>query len=138
MGGVLKMRGKIRFPERKQQINDFSNIIYGKITPTDIDGLIEYKNKAYIFFEIKYNNTPICFGQKLALERLVKDLSIKKDTIAIIADHYVSDTNSSVKVEECIVREIFGKKGIWECPKYKTVKETIDNFIKYIDSEVIV
>jgi hypothetical protein len=41
---------------RKQQINDFSELRFGNITPTDMDGCIECKDKAYIFIEIKYMN----------------------------------------------------------------------------------
>ena len=43
-------RGVIQNRDRKKQIIDFSGLKYGKITPTDIDGLIEYKDKAMMFF----------------------------------------------------------------------------------------
>ena len=71
----MNERGVINNIQRAQQINDFSNLLYGKITPTDIDGMIEYRGKLYIFFEIKYKDKDMPFGQRLALERLVKDLT---------------------------------------------------------------
>jgi len=41
------VRGKIEHRDRARQIRDFSNLRYGNITPTDIDGLIEYQNKCF-------------------------------------------------------------------------------------------
>jgi hypothetical protein len=128
------MRGEINNVKRKQQIINFSGLLYGKITPTDLDGLIEYKNIGYIFIEIKYSNTELPFGQKLAIERLVKDTNINKKSIGIIAEHYITDTSNQINASDCVVRKIFDWKNQWRMPKYKNLKKTIDNFIKYIDS----
>lgn len=130
------MRGEIVNVARAQQINDFSGLIYGKITPTDIDGMIEYKNKGYVFFEVKYKDKDLPFGQRLALERLVNDVSTKdKKSIALIIEHYISDTNEGVPIAECYVREIYycGEKK-WRKPKYKnTSKQLINTFTNYLD-----
>jgi hypothetical protein len=127
------MRGEINNVKRKQQIINFSGLLYGKITPTDLDALIEYKNIGYIFIEIKYSNTELPFGQKLAIERLVKDTNINKKSIGIIAEHYIEDTSKQINASDCVVRKIFDWKNQWRIPKYKNLKETIDSFIKYID-----
>lgn len=127
-------RGEIYNVERKQQINDFSNMLYGTITPTDIDGLIEYKNLAYIFFEVKYKDTELPLGQKIALERLIIDLNkANKPSICIIAMHFVSDVKVKIDVSTCIVRKIFDMNFRWRDPKYKTVKKTIEKFIDYVE-----
>ena len=63
-------RGVINHRERARQINDFRNLLYGSITPTDIDGCIEYQNKAYILIEIKYNDALMSRGQELAFTRM--------------------------------------------------------------------
>ena len=42
---VSEQRGVILNPARMQQIVSFEGMKYGTITPTDIDGFIEYKNK---------------------------------------------------------------------------------------------
>jgi hypothetical protein len=128
------MRGEINNVKRKQQIINFSGLLYGKITPTDLDGLIEYKNIGYIFIEIKYSNAELPFGQKLAIERLVKDTNINKKSIGIIAEHYIEDTSNQINASDCVVRKIFDWKYQWRMPKYNNLKKTIDSFIKYIDS----
>lgn len=133
----MNERGKIKNPKRKQQINDFSGLIYGKITPTDIDGLIEYKNKAYIFIEVKYNDALLPYGQKLALERLVKDTATNgKRSIAIIAQHDVSNTNESIFVSECKVRATFlDERNQWKIINQNiSVKQCIDAFLNAINA----
>lgn len=129
----LNDRGVIRYIERAQQINDFSGLRYGNITPTDIDGLIEYRNKAYIFFEIKYMEAELPFGQRLAMERMVCDTSAKgKRSIALIAEHGVHDVNKSVPVAQCQVREYYHCKfRRWMPPKNLiTVRELVDLFVE--------
>ena len=95
-------RGEIINIERARQINNFKNMRYGKITPTDMDGLIEYHNKAYVFIEVKYGDKDLPFGQRLALERLVKDTSSKdKQSIAIVCEHQVDNTENQIDVADC-------------------------------------
>jgi hypothetical protein len=43
-------RGKIRNEKYAKQLNDFRGLLRRRgITPTDIDGLIDYNGKAFIF-----------------------------------------------------------------------------------------
>ena len=127
-------RGEIHHIERAQQINSFKNMKYGKITPTDMDGMIEYKNKAYIFLEVKYKDKTLPFGQKLALERLVKDTSINKYSIAIVCEHYIDDTRKQIDVADCNVRELYlSGENKWRPPAIAmTVRELINLFIENI------
>lgn len=65
-------RGVIRNVARKQQINNFEGLLRGRnITPTDIDGFIDYGGHAFIYFEGKLMDTEIETGQKRALEAAV-------------------------------------------------------------------
>ena len=68
-------RGVIQNRERARQIIDFSGLRYGNITPTDIDGCIEYQDKGVAFIEIKHRDSPMPKGQELALTRLVDNNS---------------------------------------------------------------
>lgn len=131
-------RGVIKHIARAQQINSFKNIRYGNITPTDLDGAIEYHDKCWVFFELKYNNAPISYGQKLALERLVNDTAKNnKKSIAIIADHYVNDTNKEVDAADCVVREIYlSNEKKWRGVVRKmSLKECVDAFIDWVDKK---
>lgn len=126
-------RGKIRNKEYAQQIVDFEGLQWGTITPTDIDGCIEYKDKAFIFFESKHRGKELEGGQKLAFERLINDLGEKKPAILIFAWHD-NEPNTDIKIASCeVVRCYFQKK--WRAEKSKRrVKEFCDQFIDYVQT----
>jgi beta-xylosidase len=134
--GVNMERGKIVNVARSQQVNNFEHLKYGNITPTDLDALIEYHDKAYILIEIKYQDKQFPFGQKLAIQRMVNDLSNGgKKVIAIVGEHCVEDVEEHIDVSECNVREfyLFSEKK-WRPPRHDmTVKNLIDMFIERVD-----
>lgn len=106
----------IRNRDMARQLIDFSGLdIDGYIYPTDIDGLIEYKNKKYILFEIKHQGTDVPFGQKLALERMVKDFTTAgKDAIVFVCTHINNNPEDDVDAKSCIVKEFYyGKLLRW-------------------------
>ena len=98
----MQVRGKIHTPDRAKQLRDFSGLRFGTITPTDIDGLIEYQNIGYVIMEFKAKDNIVLDGQRLALERLTDDLSLAaKNTLCIIAYH---DTDSNETIDTATVR----------------------------------
>lgn len=121
-------RGEIHNRGRKQQILDFSGLLLGKITPTDIDGLIEYHNKLFILMEAKYGSAPLPFGQKLALERLCDSLDKDKPSIIFISRHILPSEND-VDMSETLV-DCYYWKGRWEkvCKNIK-LGDAIKGFI---------
>lgn len=122
-------RGVIRNKKFALQVNNFVNLRYGNITPTDIDGLIEFRNKAYVIIEIKHANYVLSEhnGQRLAIERLTDDLQEKKPTLALIARH---NENGDIDVAFCEVSE-YRWKHKWIVPKERiSVKIIIDWFVK--------
>jgi hypothetical protein len=123
-------RGGIVYRERAKQLRDFSGLQFGKITPTDIDGFIEYKNKCYVIMEAKYVTGKHSYGQTLALERLCDDLQKTKPTLLIFARHSV-EVNQDVDYSKCRV-ERYRYKGAWHVYK-ANVKELIDIFLQRID-----
>lgn len=62
-------RGVIRNLAYTRQRADFRGLRFGTITPTDIDGLIEFEGRCCIFMETKHGDTDLPRGQRLALER---------------------------------------------------------------------
>jgi len=122
-------RGKINYPDRARQINDFSNMVYdGGITPTDIDGLIEYDDKCFIFFELKLDDAPLPGGQKKALVRLIDDLS--KPSILIVAWHNVEDPSIDIDVSLAVV-SCYYYCGKWYTRKHTiTLRGLVDIFLK--------
>lgn len=117
-----------------KQLIDFQGLaIDNYIYPTDIDGLIEYKDSEYILFEIKYGGAEVPLGQKLALQRMVDDFTkVGKQAVALVCEHTVRDADKPVIAAWCQVREMYyGGEGQWRAPnKPITVREAVDGFQK--------
>jgi glycerophosphoryl diester phosphodiesterase len=125
-------RGKIRNREFAKQLRNFSGLRFGKITPTDIDGFIDFGGRIFIFIESKHGTAKLPYGQRLALERLC-DASQKAgiDSIVIIGSHETQDDIDMANIPVIELRWM----GKWRIPKKKTtVRQKIDNFLKWVDS----
>jgi hypothetical protein len=124
----LAKRGDIYYLERYKQLIDYSAIRYGYITPTDIDGAIEYKDNCWVFYEFKHKSAPkMSEGQRLAFERLTKD--IQKPSLYLFAYH---DKPPQEKINASglpVVCYLFN--GEWGIPKKPiSVKEATDKFLE--------
>lgn len=120
-------RGVIRNPQYCQTISDFRGLRWGNITPTDLDGLIEYHNKLFVLLEAKYGDAELPYGQKLALERLSD--SINKPTLLIVFNHQTTPPNR-IDFANAIVSS-YRNKGCWYKEKQgRSVKTLIDKFIE--------
>lgn len=126
------MRGEITNRQRAKQLRDYSGLCFDAITPTDIDGLIEYHGRGYILIEVKLEDAPMDSGQRLAFERLTDDLNrAARPTIFLIASHNEVDPEEDIDVANTIVSEYRYKKH-WRIPKsHITVKEAIEWFLKH-------
>lgn len=118
-----------------KQLVDFQGLdVDGYIYPTDIDGLIEYKDSEYIIFEVKLSGAEVPMGQRLALQRMVDDFTkVGKQAVALICEHTVWDSDKPVVAAWCKVREIYyGEEKKWRAPTNEiTVREAVDSFQKY-------
>lgn len=124
---------KIHTKDRIKQINDFSGLLRMRgIYPTDIDALIDYGGKSFIYIEGKVISTEFKKGQKMALENLVNshDKAGHKST-AIVFRHDTPATEP-VMVASCIVETVyFG--GAWhEQKKTITVLQFIEKWEKRV------
>lgn len=131
-----KNRGVIQNRERSKQVIDYSGIRYGNITPTDIDGFIEYHDKVYIFYEFKRKGYDMPHGQKLAFMRLVDALFCeKKFALLIRCEHDTFNPNDDIDAANAIVTWVyFGNGSSKEGKLRRTVKEVTDDWIEYADS----
>lgn len=122
-------RGKIHYAARAKQLHDFSGLSYGAITPTDIDGFIDFGGIAFALIEVKFADAPLPYGQRLALENAGKSFTLAgKFNCVIIARHNVADTSQTIEVSDCIVSEAFYFDA-WLTVKPQTVREFIDRFL---------
>ena len=129
---------RILNPRRAKQLIDFAGLcVDGYIYPTDIDGLIEYRDSEYIIFEIKHGDAEVPFGQKLALQRMVDDFTkVGKSAVALVCAHNVHNPEENVIAANCIVREIYyGFEGKWRSPdRGITVREAVASFHNFSKS----
>jgi len=120
------MRGKIEHRNRAAQIRDFSGLRYGNITPTDIDGLIEYKDSLFIFFELKMSGVDLPYGQALAIQRLCD--SLNKPAIAFVANHD-HQIGEDIDTANAVVCRYYWHGKWYESTGNITLKTAIDGFI---------
>lgn len=117
--------------DRARQLISFDDMPYGA---TDIDGVTDHHGRVFVWYEAKHRQNEAPFGQKLALEnhvRMAKDAG--RHATAIIVEHYVDNTQSDVKLCDCMVREVFTTEGLkWRPPHAPiTAGQYADAYIKY-------
>ncbi len=114
----MSVRGKIRNREQSGQVRDFSKLRFGNVTPTDIDGYLEFLNRVFIYLELKYRGYPMPMGQRVALERGCKRIQDGGgDAYVLVAKHF-SPPDEDIDASELPLTHLF-HKGRWEsvdCP----------------------
>jgi hypothetical protein len=122
----------IKHIERARQLLDFTDLIKGNCNPSDLDGIYDHHDKAWVIFELKLEDKEMKLGQKLLLEHLVRDLSSTgKLTIAIVLEHKVFNTDDFIKVKDTEVRSFYiSSNQHWTKPfkKFNAV-EIVNTFI---------
>lgn len=113
------------------QIQDFSGLPIGA---TDIDGLIEYHDKCFVFLEAKFSDTEMKFGQRLALERLC-DACQKagKESLVIVCSHNTID--GDVDISRARVTEIRHFYKWINIDSGITVGQTVNIFLNKINEK---
>lgn len=124
-------RGKIRNRDAGKQIIDYSGLRFNRITPTDIDGLIEYKGKAFIFYEFKYGDAPMPRGQMIALTRMVDAIQMGGTPAILILGSHSNQAAEDIDAANAKARAIYWN-GAWSGGCSRTVRDVTDGFLKYI------
>ena len=129
MAGENSPRGIIKNRAYAGQICLFKGLRWGTITPTDIDGFIDFGDKAFVFLEAKHRNEPLPRGQSLALERLCEAAcSSGRAAVVLVASH--NDTGD-IDMANATVTTIY-QAGRWKVPSaQRTVRATVDAFMRY-------
>lgn len=127
------LRGQTTHKARATQGRDYSGLRYGNITPTDLDGLIEFRDKAYVLIGAKLENAVMSGGQKLALERLCDDLNKIKPTLLVLVKHN-TPVNQEIDFAKCNVEQ-YRYKGRWTTPRIvENLKKFIDSFLQSLET----
>ena len=126
-------RGKIYNRQRANQVTDFSGMKWNNITPTDIDGALDFGGKIFIYFELKLSDKELPAGQRLHLERLVDNLiRAGCQAYAIVAEHN-TDANQDIAAADCLMREFYAGNG-WKTPanEHLRLKDAIDGLLQFL------
>ena len=122
--------------ERAKQLVSFDGMELGpRLWPTDFDAAIEWKNQAWLLFEVKHGDKDVPLGQRLALQRFVQDVwRGGKSAVAAVVEHFVADPSQDVRLANCQVREVYvGGEFTWRKPRRRmTARELTDAYIGYV------
>lgn len=127
-------RGVYQNANRGRQLLRFDGFRYGSITPTDIDGVIDYHNFVWVLFEAKLVGKDVPCGQRMALERFIQNVRrARKHGIAMIVEHNVADCDADIFLKECMVREVYTTENEqWRPPRWAiNAKGMADAYINY-------
>jgi len=129
-------RGSIKYPERYKQLISYAGLErHRHITPTDIDGLIDYNGNAFFYMECKhedrYFDAGLDIGQRKAIENMVNShIKAGHKAIAIIFIHNCNP-GELIIAKDMIVKEVYFEHK-WKTPKSNwTVINAIDWFEGY-------
>lgn len=126
-------RGCIQYHNRMRQVIDFSGLRDETITPTDIDGYIDYRNKGFIVFEYKHVNATFSKGQRIALERIIDNFRRAGKKAALFLCRHHQPTCEDIKGADAVVESIY-YDGEWNPGQGLTVKQWVDLFMDYYKS----
>ena len=125
----------IKSRDRAKQLVSFEGIEFGeRIWPTDFDAVIEWHDKAWLLFEVKMYDVDVPSGQRIAIERFVRDVHrAGKNAMAAVVQHCVTDPNETVTLAKCRVREIYVSGEFrWRPPNRPvTALEVADEFLDW-------
>lgn len=128
-------RGEIQKRERAKQLINFSGMKFGKITPTDIDGFIDFHNLGFVFLEYKLTDAEMPTGQRLSYERLA-DVIEKGggDPVVFQCSHEHFNPEEDIDGANAKVVRMY-YKGKWIDGCTGTVRENAESFFHYLEND---
>jgi len=121
--------GGFQYPERAKQLMNYEGMEWESMTPTDIDGFLDYRGKYFVYMEGKVVGKDLLRGQELALENATKShAKAGHKAIAIVFEHD-TPVEQQVFVKNCRVVRYYLNNSEWrETQQPRKVKELIDLF----------
>ncbi len=111
------------------RLMDFDGVEWGSKKPMDLDLLVDFGGRAFVFAELKTEGTDLTLGQRLALENLTQRAQDGgAEACALWAWHPPGD--GDVLVRDAKVVEVFWRGKWWN--GRETVRETIDGFLSQV------
>lgn len=119
-------RGMIRNKARAGQFNDFRGLRWGKITPTDTDGFLDFQDKLFVWIEVKCRGAAMSEGQRKSLERRCDACQKDKRASYVLVATHNCPVDEDINVAVLSVLK-YRHKGKWRKPKSDiTMREAIE------------
>jgi hypothetical protein len=122
-------RGAARDRAHAEQGKDFSGLQFGKITPTDIDGSVDFAGRVFVVIEAKYRGAAMPVGQRKHLEYVCASHHKAKHPAAALVVSHDTPPDEQIKFADCIVTEAWWA-GKWLKPATQiTCREAIEKLL---------
>jgi hypothetical protein len=111
-------RGVIRSIKYARQRADFNGMLFGTITPTDIDGFVEFSDQVFVFIETKHGDAKLPRGQRLALERVCDRVqkSGAQAMVLVLHNNELGNGSATYQIAPLPVTQ-YRYKGEWFRPR---------------------
>ena len=119
------MSDQIKNLDYLARIKNFSGLRFGSISPTDLDGFLDFGNRLFIFIETKFADSQLRGGQKLALERLCDACQTEHRTSILIVTNYQEE--GEIDIGETIVQQ-YRLRGRWYTATDIKLRDAIEMF----------
>lgn len=129
----MAAKGEIENPDYALQVRDFTGLRWMNITPSDLDAMVEYHDKAWVIIEMKHINSDGCSdGQELMLQRLYTDLKKSGKAVLLVYARNSIEPPYPIPYALCLVEKYkYNDETVY--PEDMTVKKLIDSFLRKID-----
>lgn len=93
---------------------------------------MDFGGEVFAFFEVKYGNAELPYGQRLHLTSLADKIQDGGGQAAVfVVQHSVFDVEEDVDVADCNVREVYYNHRWGQCKQPITLKSKLDAYLRY-------
>jgi len=122
------IRGSIKYLKKYKQLISFEGMErMRKITPTDIDGLIDYNGNSFIYMEFKTDGKSIDYGQRLAIEHIINSHEQAGHKACALLIYHNCDADEIIMAKEKIIESVYQNN------KWRDWKKANQNLIEFLD-----
>lgn len=123
------VKGKAYNLQRYKQVLDYSGLRFERgITPTDVDGLLDFSGRLFVILEFKHALSELPHGQRLAFERICDALHKGNTPTTCLVARHLHPPEEEINAANAIVTE-YRYNGKWLIPRERTsVRCAIEKF----------
>ena len=124
-------RGIYRNKATGRELLLFKNMLWGRITPTDIDCFIDFRGRLFVFIEVKHGEAELPVGQRLALERLCDSCQLAGVVSVVLVAYSATHSVPSDILVGCLPVRLVRHNGCWRKPTRPiNVLEAVDALVE--------